>query len=151
MNVSADGSEQRAASVVLRIVAAWMEDKNMIAHTSLAVSNYATSKTFYKKALAPLGYENNMEYGEAAGFNDGKNTDFWIAAKDTVVPMHVAFEAKNKQEVEAFHKAALAAGASDNGAPGYRSEYWPGYYAAFVYDPDGHNVEAVWYDYDKAG
>ena len=75
----------------------------MIAHTSLAVGNYRKSKEFYIKALAPLGYSNNMEYGEAAGFNDGKNTDFWIAKQDTVVPTHVAFEAKNREEVAAFH------------------------------------------------
>jgi len=122
----------------------------MIAHTTLHVSDYTKSKAFYVKALAPLGYTNNMEYGEAAGFNDGTNTDFWIAREDTVVPTHLAFEAGSRQEVEAFYKAALAAGAIDNGGPGYR-DYWPGYYAAFVYDPDGHNIEAVWYDYSKAG
>lgn len=121
----------------------------MIAHASLPVSNYKAAKEFYIAALKPLGYTNNMEYGEAAGFNDGKNTDFWIAANAKgVTPGHVAFEVKNKEEVEAFYKAALAAGASDNGAPGYRKEYWPGYYAAFVHDADGHNVEAVWFDYD---
>ena len=120
----------------------------MIAHTSLLVSDYKKSKEFYLKVLAPLGYSNNMEYGEAAGFNDGKNTDFWIARVDTVVPTHLAFEAKNKQEVEAFYKTALEAGATDNGGPGYR-DYWPGYYAAFVHDLDGHNIEAVWYDYSK--
>jgi catechol 2,3-dioxygenase-like lactoylglutathione lyase family enzyme len=121
----------------------------MIAHTTLAVSDYQASKAFYRKALAPLGYENNMEFGDAAGFNDGKNTDFWIAKMDPVVPTHLAFEAKSKLEVEAFYKTALAAGGKDNGGPGYR-DYWPGYYAAFVYDPDGHNIEAVWYDYSKA-
>jgi catechol 2,3-dioxygenase-like lactoylglutathione lyase family enzyme len=120
----------------------------MIAHTSLAVSDYQRSKAFYLQVLKPLGYSNNMEYGEAAGFNDGKNTDFWIGRKKTVVPMHLAFEARSREEVQAFHKAALAAGARDNGAPGYR-DYWPGYYAAFAYDPDGHNIEAVWYDYSK--
>ena len=120
----------------------------MIAHTSLAVSNYQKSKAFYAKALEPLGYRSNMEYGEAAGFNDGKNTDFWISKKNSVVPMHVAFEAKNSAAVQAFYQAALAAGGKDNGGPGYR-DYWPGYYAAFVHDPDGNNVEAVWYDYDK--
>ena len=121
----------------------------MIAHTTLAVSNYRKSKEFYIKALAPLGYENNMEYGEAAGFNDGKNTDFWITKKAKVDATHVAFEAKSQQEVAAFYKAALAAGGKDNGGPGYRPEYWPGYYASFVYDPDGNNIEAVWYDYSK--
>ena len=120
----------------------------MIAHTSLPVSNYKKSRTFYVEALAPLGYENNMEFGEAAGFNDGKNTDFWIVKLDSVVPIHLAFEANSRQQVKAFYKAALAAGATDNGSPGYR-DYWPGYYAAFVYDRDGHNIEAVWYDYSK--
>jgi len=121
----------------------------MIAHTMLPVSHYRKSKTFYAKALRPLGYTNNMEYGESAGFNDGKNTDFWISKEGTIVPLHLAFEAKSSEEVKAFHKAALAAGGTDNGAPGYR-DYWPGYYAAFVHDPDGHNIEAVWYDYSKA-
>lgn len=120
----------------------------MIAHTTLHVSDYTKSKAFYMQALAPLGYTNNMEYGESAGFNDGKNTDFWISREDTVVPTHLAFEATSREEVEAFYKAALDGGATDNGGPGYR-DYWPGYYAAFVYDPDGHNIEAVWYDYGK--
>jgi catechol 2,3-dioxygenase-like lactoylglutathione lyase family enzyme len=121
----------------------------MIAHTSLSVSDYQKAKSFYSKALAPLGYSNNMEYGEAAGFNDGKNTDFWISKAGSVTPVHVAFEAKDGKQVEAFYKAALSAGGRDNGGPGYR-EYWPGYYAAFVYDADGNNIEAVWYDYSKA-
>jgi catechol 2,3-dioxygenase-like lactoylglutathione lyase family enzyme len=120
----------------------------VIAHTSLSVSDYRKSKDFYVKALEPLGYHNNMEYGDAAGFNDGKNTDFWIGRHKSVVPTHVAFEAKDSAQVEAFYQAALAAGGRDNGGPGYR-EYWPGYYAAFVYDPDGNNIEAVWYDYSK--
>jgi len=120
----------------------------MIAHTTLPVSDYRKSKAFYGKALAPLGYRNNMEFGDSAGFNDGKNTDFWISRRDTVVPLHLAFEARSEAEVTAFHAAALAAGATDNGSPGYR-DYWPGYYAAFVHDPDGHNLEAVWYDYGK--
>ncbi len=120
----------------------------MIAHTTLAVSHYDKSKSFYTKALEPLGYHNNMEFGESAGFNDGKNTDFWISKHGKVVPTHIAFEAKNRAQVEAFHKAALEAGGKDNGGPGYR-DYWPGYYAAFVHDPDGNNIEAVWYDYSK--
>ncbi len=122
----------------------------MIAHTSLPVSNYKKSKAFYTKTLATLGYTKKMEFGEAAGFNDGKNTDLWIhGIKEGVTKSHVAFEAKNKKEVKDFYKAALLAGARDNGAPGYRKEYWPGYYAAFVYDPDDHNIEVVFYDYDK--
>lgn len=122
----------------------------MIAHTSLPVSEYQTAKAFYIKVLATLGYTNNMEFGEAAGFSDGENTDLWIGTNEHgVVPLHVAFEAKSKDAVEKFYETALAAGATDNGAPGYRPEYWPGYYAAFVLDPDGHNIEAVYYDYSK--
>ncbi len=121
----------------------------MIAHTTIPVSDYLKSKAFYIKALAPLGYINNMEDGdEAAGFHDGKNTDLWIVLEKTIVATHVAFEAKTQEEVEGFYREALAAGARDNGGPGYR-QYWPGYYAAFVLDPDGHNIEAVWYDWSK--
>jgi catechol 2,3-dioxygenase-like lactoylglutathione lyase family enzyme len=125
-----------------------MKEQAMIAHTTLGVSHYPTAKEFYRKALAPLGYDDTMEFGDAAGFNDGKNTDFWITQQDTVVPTHVAFEARSREQVESFHQAALQAGGRDNGSPGYR-DYWPGYYAAFVYDPDGNNIEAVWYDYSK--
>jgi catechol 2,3-dioxygenase-like lactoylglutathione lyase family enzyme len=121
----------------------------MIAHTSLSVSDYRRARSFYRKALAPLGYRNNMEHGQAAGFNDGKNTDFWISEEDAITPIHVAFAARNSTQVDAFHRAAIAAGGKDNGAPGYR-DYWPGYYAAFVLDPDGNNIEAVWYNYGKA-
>jgi len=120
----------------------------MIAHTSLNVSDYQKSKAFYLAALKPLGYSNNMEYGEAAGFNDGTNTDFWIA-KAPVAKGHVAFSAKSEEEVQAFYKAALEAGAKDNGAPGYRTDYGTGYYAAFVYDPDGHNIEAMYWNAAK--
>ncbi len=120
----------------------------MIAHTTLPVGHYERSKAFYIKALEPLGYRTNMEFGESGGFNDGKNTDFWISTERTIVPTHLAFETQSSAQVKAFHRAAIAAGAQDNGAPGYR-EYSPGYYAAFVRDPDGHNIEAVWYDDSK--
>ncbi|MGC1952652.1 MAG: VOC family protein, partial [Gammaproteobacteria bacterium] len=95
----------------------------MIAHTTLFVSDYKKAKVFYTEVLKTLGYTNNMEYGEAAGFNDGKNTDFWIW-EDRVVPTHLAFEAKSKEEVHAFYQAALKVGATDNGKPGYRKDYW---------------------------
>ncbi len=125
----------------------------MIAHASIAVADYQKSKEFYTKALEPLGYtlSSPMDEYKAAGFNDGasKNTDFWIGQKENAQAGHIAFEAKNKEQVEAFYNAALAAGATDNGAPGYRKDYWPGYYAAFVHDFDGNNVEAVFYDYNE--
>jgi catechol 2,3-dioxygenase-like lactoylglutathione lyase family enzyme len=123
----------------------------MIAHASLNVNNYETAKEFYRKALSPLGYEFTEDHPEwnAGGYKEGGNTSFWIAQKEKAQGGHVAFEVKNKEAVEAFYKEALAAGAKDNGAPGYRTEYWPGYYAAFVHDGDGNNVEAVWFDYSK--
>lgn len=121
----------------------------MIAHTTVPVSDYSAAKSFYRDVLGALGYHNNMESDHSAGFNDGKNTDFWISEEKTVVPTHLAFRARGRKQVEAFHKAALAAGARDNGGPGYR-DYSPGYFAAFVLDPDGHNIEAVWYDSKKA-
>lgn len=121
----------------------------VIAHASLPVSDYAKAKEFYTTVLTPLGYTQNMEYGEHAGFNDGKDTDFWIVKNETVIPGHIAFAAKSAAEVDSFYKSALEAGAKDNGAPGYRTDYWPGYYAAFVHDADGHNIEVVWYDYSK--
>ncbi|MBX4192019.1 VOC family protein [Candidatus Parcubacteria bacterium] len=122
----------------------------MIAHATLAVSDYNTAKEFYKKALAPLGYEFTEDHPEwgAGGYKEGGHTSFWIGQKPTVVGGHVAFEAKNKEAVDAFYKEALAAGGKDNGAPGYRKDYWSGYYAAFVHDKDGNNVEVVWFDYD---
>ena len=121
----------------------------MIAHTTLPISDFAKSKAFYSKVLRTLGYHNNLSYAESAGFNDGTNTDFWIAHKNPVVPMHLAFEAKSRAEVEAFHAAGLAAGGVDNGRADYR-EYSPGYFASFILDPDGNNIEAVWYDPHKA-
>lgn len=122
----------------------------MIAHATLQVGNYKESKDFFQKILKPLGYSVKMEFGKAAGFNDGKNTDFWISSKEEkVIKSHVAFEAKNKKEVDDFYKAGLAAGGKDNGAPGFRKHYWPGYYAAYIFDPDGHNIEAVFYDYNE--
>lgn len=121
----------------------------MIAHAGIYVTKYAVAKAFYIKALKPLGYKQNMEFGEAAGFMEGGQTSFWIGAKKKVMPGHVAFEAKDKKAVDAFYRAAMRAGAKDNGKPGYRPDYWPGYYAAFVLDADGNNIEAVWFDYSK--
>jgi catechol 2,3-dioxygenase-like lactoylglutathione lyase family enzyme len=125
-------------------------ETNMIDHVGFPVSDYATSKAFYERALAPLGYGLVMEVGTnemgaaAAGFGIGGNPDFWIGGEGGVGnPVHVAVVAKDRASVDAFHKAALAAGGKDNGAPGLRPHYGPNYYAAFVLDPDGHNIEAV--------
>ena len=124
----------------------------MIDHVGFPVSNYPRSKAFYLQALAPLGYALVMEVqqGEndspAAGFGANGKPDFWIGGEGGLNrPMHVAITAKDRAAVDAFHRAALAAGGKDNGAPGLRPQYHPNYYAAFVFDPDGHNVEAVCY------
>ena len=120
----------------------------MIDHTSVGVSDYHKSKEFYTKALAPLGYTVGMDLAEykVAGFAHQGGPDFWIGENKGAGGTHVAFAAQSKAEVEAFYKAGTDAGGQDNGAPGYRKEYSPGYYAAFVKDPDGNNIEAVWRD-----
>jgi catechol 2,3-dioxygenase-like lactoylglutathione lyase family enzyme len=121
----------------------------MIAHLSLPVTDFERSKDFYSKVLRSVGYKLSVKFDGACGYKEGNDTSFWIVREDATMPLHVAFEAKDKESVEQFYKAARELGAEDNGAPGYRPEYWPGYYAAFVHDPDGHNIEAVWYDYSK--
>ena len=116
----------------------------MIDHTGLTVADVATSKAFYWAALGPLGYALIMEWEQYAGFGVPPKPDFWIGqGKANVPPIHVAFRAQNRKEVDAFYKAAMAAGGRDNGPPGLRPHYHENYYGAFVLDPDGHNVEAV--------
>ena len=122
----------------------------MIDHIGFPVSDYARSKAFYERALAPLGYSLIMEVRQtkdgaaAAGFGINGKPDFWIGGEGKLnKPVHVAILAEDRDTVDAFHRAALAAGGKDNGAPGLRPHYHPHYYGAFVLDPDGHNVEAV--------
>jgi catechol 2,3-dioxygenase-like lactoylglutathione lyase family enzyme len=124
----------------------------MIDHIGFPVSDYARAKSFYEKALAPLGYSLIMEVGDdktesgapAAGFGADGKPDFWIGGEGGLKGiLHVAIVAKDRAAVDGFYKAALAAGGKDNGAPGLRAHYHPTYYGAFVLDPDGHNVEAV--------
>jgi catechol 2,3-dioxygenase-like lactoylglutathione lyase family enzyme len=116
----------------------------MIDHLSLSVSNYTASKAFYQTVLAPLGGSLIMEFGKAGGFGQGGKPSFWIGeGYSAPTPSHVAFISPNRAAVDAFYRAALEAGARDNGAPGIRAHYHPNYYGAFVIDPDGHNIEAV--------
>lgn len=124
----------------------------MIDHIGFAISDYEKSKAFYTQALAPLGYalimevatEGNPSGAPAAGFGEGGKPDFWIGGEGKLEkPVHVAIVAKDRASVDAFHRAALAAGGKDNGKPGLRPHYHPSYYAAFALDPDGHNIEAV--------
>jgi catechol 2,3-dioxygenase-like lactoylglutathione lyase family enzyme len=122
----------------------------MIDHVGFAVSDYERAKAFYTAALAPLGYvlvkemQQDQNDCPAAGFGANGKPDFWIGGEGkTDKPLHVAIAAKTRAAVEAFYRAALAAGGRDNGGPGLRPHYHPNYYGAFVLDPDGHNIEAV--------
>jgi catechol 2,3-dioxygenase-like lactoylglutathione lyase family enzyme len=122
----------------------------MIDHIGFPVSDYARSKAFYEKALAPLGYTLVMEVrqGEndspAAGFGANGKPDFWIGGEGGLErAVHIAIAAADRATVDAFHRAALAAGATDNGAPGLRPHYHPNYYGAFVLDPARPTVDNV--------
>ncbi len=116
----------------------------MIDHIGVHATDVARSKTFYRAALAPLGYAVIMEFEDGVGFGVPPKPDFWVGrANAEILPTHVAFRAANRKEVDAFYRAAMAAGGRDNGPPGLRSHYHANYYGAFVLDPDGHNIEAV--------
>lgn len=111
---------------------------------TLTVRDYARSVAFYEKALAPLGYRRVMEFEGMCGFGEENKPFFWMKQGDPpTTPQHIAFRARRRADVDAFHAAALAAGGQDNGAPGLRLDYHPTYYAAFVIDPNGHPLEAV--------
>ena len=123
----------------------------MIDHTGISISDYERSKAFYTAALTPIGYQLLVELPAAvtgstdvAGFGEPPKPDFWISrGVPNTPPIHIAFRVDSRAKVDAFHRAALAAGGTDNGAPGLRPHYHLNYYGAFVRDPDGHNVEAV--------
>lgn len=124
----------------------------MLDHIGFPVSNFLASKKFYAAALEPLGIGIVMEVTAEqtggtshAGFGDDGKPYFWIGDGEGHLRgrVHVAFTAKTRADVDAFYKAALAAGGRDNGKPGPRPHYHDHYYGAFVLDPDGHNIEAV--------
>jgi catechol 2,3-dioxygenase-like lactoylglutathione lyase family enzyme len=118
----------------------------MIDHVTFEVKDYEKSKAFYRAALEPLGYSLLAEHeGRMGGFGSHGKPAFWIMTGG-INPRsgaHVAFTAAKRADVDAFYRAAIAAGAKDNGAPGLRPIYHEHYYGAFVWDPDGNNVEAV--------
>jgi catechol 2,3-dioxygenase-like lactoylglutathione lyase family enzyme len=122
----------------------------MIDHLGIPVKDYAASKLFYGKVLAPLGIGVIMEVSpqqgalsDATGFGAEGKPFFWISAGNAGAGLHVAFAAEERAQVDAFYRTALAAGARDNGPPGVRAHYHPNYYGAFVIDPNGVNLEAV--------
>jgi catechol 2,3-dioxygenase-like lactoylglutathione lyase family enzyme len=114
----------------------------MFDHVGIPVSDVAASRRFYEQALEPLGAEVAMEWEGGVAFKAGEGPMFAIRQRDQVAPVHVAFST-DRAGVNAFYDAAIAAGGKDNGAPGIRAHYHQDYYAAFVHDPDGHNIEAV--------
>ena len=127
----------------------------MIDHVGIAVTELDRSRTFYEAALGPLGMSVQMEVGgdktesggSALGFGIPGEKIFWIADGEKVGEgTHVAFKADSRDQVDAFHSEGLKAGGRDNGAPRLRPHYGPSYYAAFLYDPDGANIEAVCYE-----
>lgn len=118
----------------------------MFDHVGLNVSDFKKSKVFYEKTLKPLGYKVVSNYeGEACGFGTEGKPRFWlfVGRQPITKGVHVAFSTQNRKTVDGFYKEALAAGGKDNGKPGIREHYHPNYYGAFVYDPDGNNIEAV--------
>ena len=119
----------------------------MFDHVKFGASDYAASKAFFLKALEPLGVaiasEGKPEYGVELVRPDDNCSLILFQSKEKPAPLHLAFVAKNRGQVDAFYRAALAAGGKDNGPPGLRPKYHANYYAAFVIGPDGHNIEAV--------
>ncbi len=116
----------------------------MIDHVILNVKDLGISSRFYKDALAPLSYEVVWDLKEWVGFGESEKANFWIAQRQpSHTKMHVAFACEERDTVDRFYSAALQAGGKDNGLPGIRKDYGPNYYSAFVFDPDGNNIEAV--------
>ncbi len=119
-----------------------------IDHISLSVLDYEKAKAFYTAALAPLRVGVMMEFpmdngSKVAGLGADGHPFLWISGGQKASHTHIAIRAENRGQVDAFHAAALAAGGMDHGGPGIREMYSPTYYAAYVIDPEGHNVEAM--------
>jgi catechol 2,3-dioxygenase-like lactoylglutathione lyase family enzyme len=118
----------------------------MFDHVKFGVSDYAASRAFFLKALEPIGVtvvqEGPPTYGCELSSKDNASLCLY-QTKEKPAHLHLAFKAENRQQVDAFYRAAMEAGGKDNGAPGLCPEYHASYYAAFVLDPDGHNIEVV--------
>ena len=118
----------------------------MFDHVKFGVSDYAASKAFYLKALEPIGIEVASEGKPSYGVElsaEGEPSLCLFLSQEKPAHLHLCFSAKTREQVDAFYRAALAAGGKDNGAPGLRPHYHANYYAAFVIGPDGHNIEVV--------
>ena len=116
----------------------------MFDHIGVGVSDLKASKAFFLRALAPLGVAVVMEVSDAVGLGREQKPSLWLGATEgKPPPLHIAFAADNRSQVDEFYHEAVAAGGKDNGPPGIRPQYHANYYAAFVIGPDGHNIEAV--------
>ena len=117
----------------------------MFDHVVFGVSDYEASKAFFLKALEPLGVVIALEgpLGVELSPKGGKSSLCLFQTEEKPAHLHIAFVAESRRQVDAFYRAALAAGAKDNGPPGLRPQYNATYYAAFVIGPDGHNIEVV--------
>ncbi|MBJ7341716.1 VOC family protein [Mycolicibacterium sp.] len=121
----------------------------MIDHFGIVCADYARSKDFYDAVLATLGYTRQMDVGPAIGYGRDRKPDFWIedgSDREVGAAIHFAFQAASTDEVIGFYDAALRLGAESLHAPRIWPEYHPGYFGAFVRDPDGNNVEAVFHE-----
>ena len=136
--------------------------QSILDHTSISVRDYTKSLEFYDQTLAELGYKRNMTIDipekniQTAGYGIGEKPSFWISPMGqqeenigTARGVHFAFLAPSKEAVDAWYEKGLALGGTDNGAPGPRPYYHPGYYGAFIIDPNGWRIEAVFHDYEK--
>ena len=117
----------------------------MIDHLKLQVADPAASRAFYEQALEPLGYRVLLAPAPGVIGMGADRPDFWLEPGGPATTCHVSFRADGEEQVQRFHAAALAAGGTDNGAPGPRPHYHQNYYGAFALDPDGNNVEAVYH------
>jgi catechol 2,3-dioxygenase-like lactoylglutathione lyase family enzyme len=115
----------------------------MFDHVEIPTADIALAKAFYRYVLAELGYDEITDHGAWCGFGRDGSVPFAVFSAESVARNHLAFAASDRAAVDRFYRAALSAGGRDNGAPGLRPDYSPTYYAAFVLDPDGNNVEAV--------
>ena len=117
----------------------------MFDHISIQVASFAKTLSFYTAALARLGYVPQYvdDTAKSAGFGPEGDVRLWIAEGKPAAKVHLALRSPSREAVGAFHTAALRAGGKDNGKPGLRPDYHASYYAAFVFDPDGNNLEAV--------
>jgi catechol 2,3-dioxygenase-like lactoylglutathione lyase family enzyme len=128
----------------------------MLDHITISVSDIAAAVAFYDKCLPLLGISKLVDVAAErsgttayAGYGEGEKPYFWIGQRSgPITPIHVAFLARDRATVDAFHQHAILSGGRDNGEPGVRPHYHPNYYGAFVLDPDGHNIEAVCHESD---